>query len=84
MYFLTLLIMLLDPEFIQYLEEVESSGRPCDIKFKADNGGTIFIKAKIIELSVTENDGYLRTDKGARIKLDKLIEVDGRSVEFRA
>ena len=71
-------------EFIQHLEDIEASGQPCNIKFLADNGGVIFMKAKIIELYNGESEGYLRTDKGARIKFERLIEVDGQPPQYLA
>ena len=74
----------LSTEFKQHLEEVEVAGKPVEIKFRADNGGLITIKGRIAELSTSDNNGYLRTDNGARIQLDKLIEVDGIPVSYMA
>jgi hypothetical protein len=74
----------LSSEFKLHLEEVEGAGKPVEIKFRADNGGLITIKGKIWELSTSDNNGYLRTDNGARIQLDKLVEVDGVPVSYMA
>ena len=74
----------LSTEFKHHLEEVEAAGKAVEIKFRADNGGIITLKGSISELSVSEVQGYIKTNNGARIQLDKLVEVDGMPVSYIA
>ena len=71
-------------EFRQHLEDVEADGKVVEIKFRADNGGIITLKGSILELSLTEIQGYIRTNNGARIPVDKLVEVDGMPASYMA
>ena len=76
--------MFISSEFHRHLEDVEASGESVEIKFRADNGGLITLKGSISELSLSEVQGYIRTSNGARIPLDKLVEVDGKPVSYLA
>lgn len=76
--------MLISAEFRDHLEMLEASGESVEIRFRADNGGLITLKGSISELSLSEVQGYIRTSNGARIPLDKLVEVDGMPVSYIA
>jgi hypothetical protein len=76
--------MFMSTEFKSLLEAVEASGESVVIRFRADNGGIITLKGSISELSVSEVQGYIKTNNGARIQLDKLVEVDGMPVSYIA
>ena len=76
--------MLISAEFKDHLEMLEASGESVEIRFRADNGGLITLKGSISELSLSEVQGYIRTSNGARIPLDKLVEVDGMPVSYIA
>ena len=71
-------------EFKDHLEMLEASGEAVEIRFRADNGGIITLKGSISELSVSEVQGYIKTNNGARIQLDKLVEVDGMPASYMA
>ena len=76
--------MLISSEFRDHLEMLQASGEPVEIRFRADNGGLISLKGSIAELSLSEVQGYIRTNNGARIQVDKLVEVDGKPVSYIA
>jgi hypothetical protein len=76
--------MFLSTEFKNHLEAVEASGEAVEIRFRADNGGIITLKGSISELSISEVQGYIKTNNGARIPLDKLVQVDGKPVSYLA
>ena len=76
--------MFISTEFKNHLEEVEASGEAVEIRFRADNGGLITLKSSISELSLSEVQGYIKTSNGARIQLDKLVEVDGKPASYIA
>lgn len=76
--------MFISNEFREHLEMLEASGEPVEIRFRADNGGLITLKGTISELSLSEIQGYIKTNNGARIQLDKLVEVDGMPASYLA
>ena len=76
--------MFISNEFREHLEMLEASGELVEIKFRADNGGLITLKGTISELSLSEIQGYIKTNNGARIQLDKLVEVDGMPASYLA
>ena len=71
-------------EFRSYLEDLQASGRVCVIRFKGDNDGIITLKARITDLYNDDKEGYLRTDTGIRIRLDRLIQIDVKPAQFLA
>ncbi len=70
-------------DFHDELEAMATMNKTCDIRFKGENDGVSSIKARIADLYTQDHVEYLKTDSGVEIRLDKLIEVDGkRSADY--
>jgi Rho-binding antiterminator len=68
-------------DFYDELEALATLKKDCEIKFKGDNDGISSIKGKIADLYTHEHIEYMKTDTGLEIRLDKLVEVDGKRPE---
>jgi hypothetical protein len=63
--------------FREHLEDLQALGRPCAITFLAESGALSTILAKIVSIYTDEGRGYLRTDNGLSIPLDRVVEAGG-------
>ncbi len=68
-------------DFYDELEALATQKKNCAIRFKGDNEGISSIQAKIADLYTHEHIEYMKTDSGLEIRLDKLVEVDGKKPE---
>ena len=64
-------------DFYDELEALATLKKNCDIIFM-NNGGKSQIQAKIADLYTREKVEYLKTDSGLEIRLDNLVQVDGK------
>jgi hypothetical protein len=64
-------------DFLEHLETLQALGRSCLIKWIGDNGGIITIKAPIKFIHIS-GGGYIKTETGLTISLDRLVEVEGK------
>ena len=64
-------------DFYDELEALATRKKTCDIIF-LNNGGKAQIRASIAHLYTREKVEYLKTNAGLEIRLDQLIEVDGK------
>ena len=64
-------------DFYDELEALATMKKTCDITF-FNEGGKAKIRASIADLYTREKVEYLKTSAGLEIRLDKLIEVDGK------
>ncbi|MFN2458206.1 MAG: hypothetical protein ABR502_08405 [Chitinophagaceae bacterium] len=65
-------------DFYDELEALATMNKTCDIKFKGDNEAISSLRGRIADLYTEEHVEYLKTDSGVEIRLDKLVEVDGK------
>ena len=63
--------------FYDELEALLTRGRPVKVVFWND-GGKAVIQGKIEDIGSNEGVSFLKMASGLRIRLDKLIEVDGK------
>jgi Rho-binding antiterminator len=64
-------------DFYDELEALATMKKTCDITF-LNEGGKARIRGSIAYLYTREKVEYLKTNAGLEIRLDKLIEVDGK------
>ena len=65
-------------DLIAFLEGLTVQGRNCEIVFRSEEGGRAVIRDRIMKV-YEEGGGYwLRTGGGLSIRLEKLVQVDGR------
>ena len=67
--------------FIEYLEELVDLERPCEIKFKGDNGGIANIHTRLRDINLDEGEEYIKTADGLKININQLVEINGRQVQ---
>jgi Rho-binding antiterminator len=65
-------------DFYDELEALAIRNKDCDITFLNENESKQIIHDSIKNLYSSKGIEYLETRKGAKIRLDKLIEVDGK------
>jgi Rho-binding antiterminator len=64
-------------DFYDELEALATRHKTCDIIF-FNNGGRSQIRGEIADLYTREKVEYLKTTSGLEIRLDQLVEVDGK------
>ena len=64
-------------DFYDELEALATMKKRCDIIFM-QQGGRSQIKGTIADLYTREKVEYLKTDSGLEIRLDNLVQVDGK------
>jgi hypothetical protein len=69
-------------DFKTFLEDVMVAGHPCSIRFLSDNGAVTMLDARITDLYRDEEEEFIMTDRGIRIRLEDLRSVDGRSPDL--
>lgn len=70
-----------DDQVVEELEVLAAMKKQCTIKFEAENGGSPEIKTRILGVYSENEAYYLKTDSGLSIRLDKLLQVDGKSLK---
>ena len=69
-------------DFRSYIEDMVVLNMPCIIRFRADNGGVATMEAIITDLYRDEDEEFIMTDKGIRIRLSDVREVSGREPDI--
>ena len=64
-------------DFYDELEALATMRKSCEIIFM-NNGGRSQIRSSIADLYTREKVEYLKTESGLEIRLDNLIQVDGK------
>lgn len=64
--------------FYDELEALAISHKQCEIVFWNENGGKTITRDSIFNLNIREGVEYLKTGKGLKLRLDKLVQVDGK------
>ena len=65
-------------DFYDELEALATMKRTCQISFRHENGAVSTTKGVIFDLYIRNKIEYLTLDTGLEIRLDKLLEVDGK------
>ena len=65
-------------DFRTYLEDMVVLGRPCSIRFRASNGAVTTMDATITDLYRDEDEEFIMTDRGIRIAVADIREVEGK------
>jgi Rho-binding antiterminator len=69
------------PISCDYYDELEALAimkKKVEIIFVAENGGKSIVLGRITELYTRDHVEYMKLDSGLEIRLDSLIEVDGK------
>ena len=64
-------------DFYDELEALATQHKPCEIIF-INNGSKSVIHTRIAKLVTRDKTEYLVTDSGLEIRLDQLVQVDGK------
>jgi Rho-binding antiterminator len=67
-----------DRNFYEELELLVSLKRPVHITFKASNGAVSTVNDSVYRLYTKEDAEYLELESGLEIRLDHLINVNGK------
>jgi Rho-binding antiterminator len=65
-------------DFYDELESLATFKRDCEIIFRADNDAKSIIRGRILDLYTREQVEYMKLDNGLEIRLDQIIEIDGK------
>ena len=68
-------------DFYDELEALSTLKKNSEIIFRAENGGKSILRGRIADLYTRDHIEYMKLDSGLEIKLDTLIEVDGKKRE---
>jgi Rho-binding antiterminator len=68
-------------EYLEELEVLAAMKKLCTIQFEAENGARSEIKTRIITIYSENEAQYLKTESGFSVRLDKLLQVDGKPLK---
>ena len=71
-------------DFRDYLEEQIDLHRPCELKFRANNGAVATVQTRIRDVYREAGVEYLKTEDDLHIRMDAVLEVNGRPAGFWA
>lgn len=71
-------------DFYDELEALATLRRPCTLQYHTETGEKTRTEGQIMDLFSVEKAEYLRLRDGTEIRLDRLIAVDDKSVQFEA
>jgi Rho-binding antiterminator len=69
-------------DFYDELEALATFKRDCEIIFRADNDAKSIIRGKILDLYTREQVEYMKLDNDLEIRLDQIIEIDGKRQNY--
>lgn len=72
----------IDCNFYDELTVIVLSGRPVDIEFDGESGHER-MRDRIVDVVTRGPEEYLITGGGREIRLDRLVEVDGKALPSR-
>ncbi len=59
------------------LEAAAVIGRGCELIYRTDAGENTTATVRIVDVSAHDGAEFLTTDAGARIRLDRIVALDG-------
>ena len=65
-------------DFYDELEALSTLKKKSDIIFIGDNGGKSVIQGRISDLYTRDHVEYMKLDNGLEIRLDQIVEIDGK------
>ena len=65
-------------DYYDELEALATMKKKVEIVFRAENGGKSILLGRITDLYTRDKIEYMKLDSGLEIRLDTLIEVDGK------
>ncbi|MEA5447361.1 hypothetical protein VB780_02190 [Leptolyngbya sp. CCNP1308] len=68
--------------FHDELESLATLRRPCTIHYRTASDAVVSVEGQIEDFFVVDRAEYLRLKDGTEIRLDRLISVDGKPVQF--
>ncbi|MBW4460070.1 MAG: hypothetical protein KME47_07525 [Nodosilinea sp. WJT8-NPBG4] len=69
-------------DFYDELEALATLHQTCPIHYRTEGGDEMSTEGQIVDFFVVEKAEYLRLKDGLEIRLDRLISVDGKPVQF--
>ena len=73
---------LVDCSFHDELEALATLQQQCKIIYQADNNEVVEINNQIIDVYAVNRAEFLKLEDGSEIRLDRLISVNGKSIQF--
>ncbi|MBD2114323.1 MULTISPECIES: hypothetical protein [Cyanophyceae] len=64
------------------LEALATLHQTCPIHYRTEGGDGVSTEGQSVDFFVVEKAEYLRLKDGTEIRLDRLISVDGKPVQF--
>jgi len=68
-------------DFYDELEALATLKKESEIVFRADNEAKSVIRGRILDLYTRDRVEYMKLNNGLEIRLDKIIEIDGKKRE---
>ena len=65
-------------DFYDELESLATLKKKSDIIFTGESGGKSVIQGRIFDLYTRDHVEYMKLDNGLEIRLDEIIEIDGK------
>ena len=62
--------------FFDYLESSCLQQQPCKIEYRQNDGSTVKVSSKIVDLFTWQGTDYLLMEKGQLVRLDRLTSVN--------
>jgi Rho-binding antiterminator len=65
-------------DFYDELETLATIKKDSEIVFRADNEAKSVIRGRIVDLYIRDKVEYMKLNNGLEIRLDRIIEIDGK------
>ena len=65
-------------DFYDELEALATLKKESEIVFRADNEAKSVIRGRILDLYTRDRVEYMKLNNGLEIRLDRIIEIDGK------
>lgn len=62
--------------FYNYLENWTEQQQPCTIEYRQNDGSSVQVSSRIIDLFTWQGSEYMLMEKGQLIRLDRLVRVN--------
>ena len=69
-------------ELYREFEKVFKKKEECQLVFLNENNDKESIKSKILEFLNIDGSEYLKTNRGTRIRLDKIVSLNGEDIKY--
>ena len=62
--------------FFDYLESWSKEQQPCRIEYRQNDGSSVKLSSRIVDIFTWQGTEYLLMEKGQLIRLDRLVSVN--------